>query len=269
MEVKLDWVDFKSRVKTKSLLIQHVERTDCYEIWAVDGPVIYTHIMDKDDTAGEDQTDFETNYKSISNKPITTPITEDYSPYTNGHYQARSESMEISQQGITTHDVEWPIPIVLFTGAFVIKNENLNDEASVEIGPDTIVGIITSDVAENDTIISVSQSVIDNVDPGYYVKLYDGANTSSLARVLSKDKEALTLTVETASDNAFSASSPTYVMQTVRMVTSFKMCAEGQITLGHGKIGGSNIPAGTKLRLIYDNKTTDSKEFGFQIEYTY
>lgn len=69
----LGWTEFKSFILTKSLSIQFVESNNVYAMWATD---IVTHecLINKSSPASDDQTDFETNYKSAGNKAVRTEV---------------------------------------------------------------------------------------------------------------------------------------------------------------------------------------------------
>lgn len=64
------WNNYKNLViNTKGLLIQYAEYSDYYEIFASEEQFIWRIVILKD--SGSDQIDFETNYKSSANKPLT------------------------------------------------------------------------------------------------------------------------------------------------------------------------------------------------------
>lgn len=72
----MSWTDFKSICNSKSLLMQIEAETGAYYLAAYDGPQKYATSIMKEDPANADQTDFETNYKSNTNKKLE-PIDED------------------------------------------------------------------------------------------------------------------------------------------------------------------------------------------------
>lgn len=68
--MKLSWSDFKSICNSKLLSIQMNERDVVYYLTAYDGPILYRCDLLKESPASSEQTDFETNYKSSTNKPV-------------------------------------------------------------------------------------------------------------------------------------------------------------------------------------------------------
>lgn len=68
--MKLSWSDFKTICNIKLLSIQMNEKDVVYYLTAYDGPILYRCDLLKENPASSDQTDFETNYKSNTNKPV-------------------------------------------------------------------------------------------------------------------------------------------------------------------------------------------------------
>lgn len=63
------WADFKSLIAAKGLLIQYSQFTNTYDIFGPEaGSFLWHYSMLMD--GGNDQTDFETNYKSTANQPL-------------------------------------------------------------------------------------------------------------------------------------------------------------------------------------------------------
>lgn len=73
------WNDFKTLVLTKGLLIQYVQVDNYYDIYAPESPFLWHLTLVQD--GGSDQVDFETNYKSICNKPLEYRSTDGLPKY--------------------------------------------------------------------------------------------------------------------------------------------------------------------------------------------
>lgn len=65
----VDWVDLKNFVTSRSLSIQYLETNNAYQLWAFDGPMVFSCVLSKD--SGEDHLDFENNYKANGNKSFS------------------------------------------------------------------------------------------------------------------------------------------------------------------------------------------------------
>lgn len=188
---------------------------------------------------------------------------------TGGHFKALGRKMDIAANETKTKDEVFPFDISAMAIEFTSDSSNQGDELQLVIGPDTIIGTVSNDVTSGDTVINVSQTVIDYVSIGYNINLFDGVNTSDLGRVTAVDKDNLTITAETAVDQSFSSVMPTYVRMSVYTIDDYTIGKPGRWTIGESKIGGSFIPAGTVVRIIYKNNENASKEFISQLEYLY
>lgn len=71
--LRIAWADFKAKVDAGPLKIQEKRVEDWgYELIAFDSRIEYSCIVDEDDNAGADKTDYETNYQGSANKPLET-----------------------------------------------------------------------------------------------------------------------------------------------------------------------------------------------------
>lgn len=188
---------------------------------------------------------------------------------TGGNFGIEGIIINASGDSVTNVDKSWPIPISIFSLTFTTETDHTGDIIDIYVSPDTITGAIVSDVSVNDTVISVSQTVIDNIFIGYYIKLYDTVNTDDLGMVTNIDKSNNTITVQNASTNDYSLSSPTYVLQTIRMVRDLELGPPWKISFGRDKIGGSYLPSGTVIRLAYKNNTSAAKKLNTKLEFLY
>lgn len=207
--------------------------------------------------------------------PNEVKIQEEFIPSAGGHYAFHSEKMIAAANTITTLDIKFPIAINILASKFHFTPRMEGDIISWSISPNKTVGTITSDVSINDNLINVSQSVVDNIDIGYYIRIADSEDPEGtnefLCRVLSKDAVAKTITVEQPATQTWSASGPTLVQMTIYYLWNVEIAAgEHSIEPGKSKIGTSHIPANTVIRATYDNKhATDAKTFLTYIEYLY
>jgi len=70
MDVYKEWTDFKTIIASKSLLMQYVENSISYNIWAEENNVLYKTEIMISSPASTDQLDFENNYKDSCNNPV-------------------------------------------------------------------------------------------------------------------------------------------------------------------------------------------------------
>lgn len=197
---------------------------------------------------------------------------QDPAKQTNGYYTSTSLDLTVDQaQGAwKSADFSFPYPIAIYSAEWVNATTYADDCFYVEIDPLITVGAITSDVAVNDTVISVQSTVTDNMIPGFYATLDDGTNTFE-SEVGGVDSGAGTITLRTASDTAFAAVTPTYVKLTYRMARMIRLSGTGRMELGKDVIGGSFVGSNKIIRVWYQNNegTAVDKIFSVVIEYKF
>jgi len=122
-------------------------------------------------------------------------------------------------------------------------------------------------------VITVSPTVIQYAEIGFHINLFNGLQSDDLGRVISKDTNASTLTMELTTSNSYAVTQPlpTYIRQTVYMLNGFEMSAPWESVIGESKIGGSYLPTHTKVRVTYHNMSTsgDPKKIVGRVEYMY
>ena len=202
---------------------------------------------------------------TVSNSQIV--IQEESTP-TGGNFKAVNYKL-LCPTGLSSHDYTFPHPISALSITLPTVSDNQDDNLEVCVGPNTIIGSITSNVSVSDTVLTVSQTVIDNVQLGFYIDLYNGTNTENMGRITAIDTNALTITMEIATTQAFLASTPTYVRVTVNVIDEFTIGPPSRLEIGKDKIGGSYVPTGTIIRVKYINNGGSSKNFYCMIEYLY
>lgn len=187
----------------------------------------------------------------------------------NGFFRVESIMIDVLPNENKTQDLTWPFPISPLS-VIILPNElHRGDIYTVNVSPDKVVGVITMDVSIGNTILTVSSTVIENIQVGFPCTLFDGTNTEDLGFVVEKDYTAGTITVENASTREYLAATPTYVRMTVRFMGPHTIGRKGMLHLGTTKIGASYIPAGEIVRVKYENKSSHKKTIYGIVEYLY
>jgi len=117
--------------------------------------------------------------------------------------------------------------------------------------------------------ITVTQTVIDNTQRGFVVKLSDGTNTDNVGRVISIDDTNNKIYVETNLSNSFAAATPTYIKATVQVVHDYEIGPGWEHKIGDSKIGGSTLPEYTLVSIKYTNNGESTKSIIGRVEYMY
>lgn len=200
----------------------------------------------------------------LPDNEVSEVLIQEENVKTGGRFQAKGVQLGIpATTGWTEIDVSWPIAVSLLSAAIQGEAANQDDEGEVLVGPDTIIGTITANIVVDDTTIFVSQSVIDNIEVGYWVKI----NSEDFGRCLAVDKVNLTIDVENAAVGTHTAGD--YVKQTVKLGYELSFGSNGIDCVGESKIGGSYIPANTVIRVRHNNISATAKNFNVRFEYLY
>jgi len=223
-------------------------------------PMNNMHVIDQDQTVEVDK---------IMTSEVS--IKEEFVP-TQGYYQSQGCELDIDGNigSVTSMDHVWPYQVSILMGWFYAAAENVGDKIEAWAGGDTITGAIAAPVAINDTVITVTPTVIEHTAIGYHMKLFDGTNLSDIGRVVSIDEMNSQITIETPVDKVYSPLTPTYVMQTVRLIDDMFVNAPNvRYVFAEKKMGGKGLPPGVPISIRYTNRTGGSKKFSYNIEYIY
>lgn len=201
---------------------------------------------------------------SGTQNPMQVVIVEEFSNKTGGHYQAQSFKITVDQDGENFKTITFPIPISMLAAKWQNKSMHDDDEVELVVGDGTVIGAITANAAVDDTVLTVSQTVIDNTSIGYYLSI----NGQECGRVLSIDAENSQVTMETPVASAENAGAT--ITQCVKLFPRGFLPDEGRVDLGDSKIGGSYIPANTEIKAKYWRKNSgNATKFIFFMEYLY
>lgn len=272
MEITLNWATLRDRSNAKALLLQYVDQSTHYEVWAEDGHVLLRSEVDIDTTPGTDQLEFEAEYKPYANKPAHQLIWDEHNPEVQGFYQGFGDKLTIgATQGKQTFDYTFDKTIAFYSGAFTTTSANKDDTVKVEAMPQTVVGALAASCAVNDTTFEVSATALGFFSKhiGFDCYLIEGTDVSYLGIVESVDLEDSEITTSEGASFAHNYTSPTYVAMTAVPVPQFVFHGQGREGIGENMTGGSLLPKGEKLRFVYDNKDGAAKELYWKLEYRY
>ena len=202
---------------------------------------------------------------------------------TGGHYGAESVAFDAPANGRTDHEITLPISISLLSARLDPKNVNDGDFIGLDVSPDTVVGVLASDVGATVKAIPVPQSVIDLLKAGtlwvgQHLLLDDSTNKDDCGAITGWDEGAGTVSTKAGTTNSFAAATPTSILITTSMSPGILNSGWVEVTqkdselyaFGEAKIGGSFCPAGKKIRIRYDNNhATAAARPRVMLEYLY
>lgn len=188
---------------------------------------------------------------------------------TGGNFCAQTFAVTADANTTTTAQISWPFNISMILASWTSTSDNNGDAITVEIPSHSTVGTITSNVNVGDTTLAVSSTVLEYVENGYYITITDGTNTDEVGRVIGTSTTDNTITVETASTHAYSASTPTYVQMTIKPINNLLFGPAQTYTVGQYSLSATHIPAETPITVLYTNNGSDTKTLYFNYEYLY
>ena len=166
---------------------------------------------------------------------------------------------------ITSHDVTWPMDILLWRTLITPTTDMVGDYISVVASPNTTIGVLTAPASIGDTTFNVNSTVTANMKRGFLVNLYDGVNNNILGRCTNVNVKAGTITVQTATTNSFSAGT-TYVQIGVFTLKDIFIADTATIDIGSKGAKGKLVNAGMILRVYYTNNSGTSKTIRWRYE---
>jgi hypothetical protein len=191
---------------------------------------------------------------------------------TGGNFQATTLTVPISGSDWCEQDFSWPIPISIAAAYYTTDEANRGDLLQAIAAPETIVGAVSAPVTSGQSTFTVTDTVIPNLDIGYYIELVDSNNSivEDLGRLISVDEENSTITTENGTSQALDISpNPTYVRFSVRYIDNVEIGSPSKEVIGESNIKMSNFPANTILRLKYKRQVGSATKFIVRLEYYY
>lgn len=193
---------------------------------------------------------------------------------TGGNYKYYGREIDIpsgSPGDITNINYVWDYPVSILNGVLTVNTENLGDKISVVAAPDTIIGNATSDINIGDTVITVNQTVLDNLYLGYLISLLDSTNgtINELGEIININKINNTITVNKATTDAFLAANLIYVRMSVIRIDKACLAYPGRFDIGENRIGGTYLSTGLVFQLKYQNNNGQAKKFATAVELLY
>jgi hypothetical protein len=177
----------------------------------------------------------------------------------------RSEGFALVAPANSTHDlvVSWPYPVGVLDCNIQTTAADIGNTVQGVVGPNTVMGILTSDAGASSAVLSVSSTVIENVHIGLECVL-DG---ELIGEIIGIDAAASTVTIDPPLSQSFTAG--ILVGGQRRIIKNFNLGYVQGCSIGSSKIGASYIPVGVTTRVTYTNNSPDEKTFNFNIEYLY
>jgi len=189
---------------------------------------------------------------------------------TQGMYAAQSIIIDISANESTKIvDFTWPLDIALMSGTLGVAEDMVGDGIMIDVGPNTLVGVLVAPMSVGDTSIYVNSTVIENIKKGFYFGLYGGPGNDGheLGQVIDMDPGNGILTLGTPADTSANAMTP--VAMCAKIIPNLYLHDMSKIEIGKQIPTGQRIPKNVPVRITYSNNNGVDKKISFFIEYLY
>jgi hypothetical protein len=180
---------------------------------------------------------------------------------TQGMYRAESKCIQVPANTTVDSDYTWPFDINVSRVFFNTLETHTNDVINTYIAPDTTIGVLVSSVVTGANTFIVSGT--EYLKKGYLIKI----GTEELGQAITINQTNGTITTE--SPTTVDLTPGSLVKISVNNIRNFIIGAPGNTRFQSSGSNSAVIPAGTVVRLRYQNNSSDAKEFHFGYEYLY
>lgn len=213
---------------------------------------------------------------------------------TGGNFQTTSFDVNTPANSTTDHDISWPYPVSALAMHFHTADEHYGDVINVCVGPDTLIGSITSDISPatewvsqnhtigqtvtyNNNVFTCTTNTISNevpTDTTYWTTGLEVGVTSDaiqyayighyikLSDAVNTDNVKRVLSKDTQNNKIYVegnvnnsyTAGTTQVLRSVYTMLDYIIGPSGRREHGTSKLGASYIPKGVTVRVSYENK---------------
>lgn len=217
-------------------------------------PVSYRHSIDPAKTI------------KITSRPVDVTLVriQEENTLTNGNFRYESFTFACPSNCVTSNNIVFPYAINILSTQTTTTSDNTDDILDVIVVPkNPILGITISNISPGESNIFVSNTVLNYMNHGFQCII----GTDNMGEVHAVNIDSNMITTQYASSNTYTT--PTYVKTNIPIVKNLKFKAPTTYNVGGGKIGASYLPAGTTMKALYTNNSSNNKEFTVNIEYLY
>lgn len=227
-----------------------------------------------DDTQGTPSTCFTntehtvngSSYQQLSETSLVIPkfrIAEE-STETGGSYKMEGFKLECPANQVSSKIVSWDIPVSVLATHFISQTSYEGCVVETIVSPETTIGILTANIDSGVSVLPVSATVIQYATVGCEVLV----NSDLIGDLVSVNANDNTITVNANTTTNYTAYS--YIKIQFRALKNYELSAfTSKIDLGVTTIGGSYLPSGTLIKILFNNTTGSSITFRFGFEYLY
>jgi len=188
---------------------------------------------------------------------------------TEGYFKCGSIEQTILSGNIgdvTVFERSWPFDIMIWLVDLYVTANMVGDMISIVAKPPQIIngiGYLTQSASIGDTVLYVSQTVLDNMVHGFHIKV--GSVEVGRCDEIDKQNGCIILSPPLQVDvNQYSVFYPV-----IYMVHNFKLHIPCIIDFAKKGFKGKPVPKNTAFEIRYTNNSTEQKEVCLRNEYYY
>ena len=185
---------------------------------------------------------------------------------TNSNYFIESQIFNISKQSYSTMYINYPFNISLYAVTFKSQDVFRDDKLEIYTVKDAVLGSPINPLSISDTVITVSPSIINYLNVGYFITLTENSTVNNVGRIININVETFEITVEIPLTNNFSTSS---ILKLSVKFGNIIFDREDKYTCGANKYGSSFVSKNNPIILDYYNNSGGVKTLNFIVEYLY
>jgi hypothetical protein len=186
---------------------------------------------------------------------------------TRGYFLVETKTFDVPAQAKSEFTFSYPYAVAVYRAFLRTGEEHNGDSLSIVIAPDTPIGILTQNVEAESMSIQVSDTVLQNIIPGFCLSLTDGTNYNDLGFVGDIDYVNKQISVQKATTSSFTVGA--YVLLNIHIVKDLQLPYPEKYSMGGGVVSGKPIPPNTTTMIRYKNHSGLSKKLHITFEYTY
>jgi hypothetical protein len=212
------------------------------------------------------------SYYIVESTTTTEVIIKEENVSTGGHFRVQDICFSCPANSTKEYSFSFPVSISVLAFKMIVRPDMEGDKLHGVVSPNSLVGILTESVTIDDLIISVSDSVIENVYIGMEINLYDSINDISIdcGQILGIDKDNKQITVENKITRSFNIGDHVRVGVCMLKNIEFpKITSDFIYEVGTTKIGASYLPKNTLTCITYTNTSNTDKNCHIFYEYLY
>lgn len=182
-----------------------------------------------------------------------------------GYYRMECLTINVLPNQTSVKTFSWPYNISVLTINWTSNEIYKGDILNVYSYPNTIIGFTTEDINIGDSVINVSDTVMQHIIIGSLITISNGTTSISFGDCINKDVVDKTITCSVKANYAFQKNSQ--VLMTMQHIKNYVFNTNEEIRLANKHLQSTYLKANKIVKIMYQNNSNVSKIFTPFIEY--